>query len=85
MIGLAVGLGFVGSVLATLLMRAIAAYEAHPSTDLIALAMGLELAAGLFGITAWQFWVARGHDRRILIAELVGSVLGTGVALRYGL
>lgn len=70
-------LGLVASVLATLLVRAIAA-------GMVLASMGLELVAGLLGIWAWQLWAARRHDRRVLVAELVGSVLGTGLALRYG-
>ena len=79
---LAFGLGLLGSVLATLMVRAIAA---EPRTRVtIAAAMTLELLTGLVGIWGWQLWAARRHDRRILVAELAGSVLGTGLALRYG-
>ena len=77
MIALAFLAGLTGSVLATLLVRAV-------FLKLILAAMALEFAAGLLGIWAWQLWAARRHDRRILVAELAGSVLGTGLALRYG-
>jgi lambda repressor-like predicted transcriptional regulator len=74
---LAFALGFTASVLATLLVRAIAA-------GMVLASMGLELVAGLLGIWAWQLWAERRHDRRVLMVELYGSVLGTGLALRYG-
>ena len=83
------GLGLLGSILATLLVRVIALTEiaraaGAPVGHFILGAMALEVAAGLVGIWGWQLWAARRHDRRILVAELAGSVLGTGLALRYG-
>ena len=72
------GLGFVGSVVGTLLVRAM-------FLRLTWVAMGLELLAGLLGIWAWQLWAKTDHSSKVLIAELVGSVLGTGLALKYGL
>ena len=71
------GLGFAGSVLATLLVRAM-------FLKLTWVAMGLELLAGLLGIWAWQLWAKTNHNSKVLIAELIGSVLGTGLALKYG-
>ena len=82
MIALAFGLGLLGSVLGTLMVRAIAADPQTTAT--VTAAMTLELCVGLLGIWGWQLWAARRHDRRILVAELAGSVLGTGLALRFG-
>lgn len=81
-------LGFIGSVLGTLMLRAIALVEhesEHDSNKLIYLAISLEFVAGLMGIATWQLWSRYGNDKRVLLCELVGSVIGTYLALKFGL
>lgn len=70
-------LGYGGSIVGTLLVRGVA-------QDRIWGAMGMEALAGLMGIAGWKLWEDQQRDTYILLVELAGAVIGTGVTLRLG-
>ena len=70
-------LGYGGSILGTLGIRGIA-------QDRILGAMVMEALAGLMGIAGWKLWGDYQRDTYILLIELGGAVIGTGITLKLG-
>lgn len=71
---IALGSGFVGSLLTTRLVQEIAWHHRFH-------AVGLECLAVLVAIVGWQLWSKRKNDWKVLALEGLGTVIGTFLVL----